>query len=259
MVNDGGFALDLPGTIVASAASLSAASISLGGTLDVTGTAALIASTGSIGETGTLLAGTLTGSAGTTASFIGTNAIGTLASFSAPGGLTLTDGQDLSIAGAVSSTNGTVIVNDGGFALDLPGTIVASAASLSAASISLGGTLEVTGTAALIASTGSIGETGTLLADTLTGSAGTTASFTGTNAIGTLASFSAPGGLTLTDGHDLSIAGAVSSNSGTVVVNDGGFALDLPGTIVASAASLSAASISLGGTLDVTGTAALTA
>ena len=100
----------------------------------------------------------------------------------------------MSIAGAVSSTSGTVIINDGAFALDLPGTIVASAASLSAASISIGGTLDVTGTAALIASPGGIGETGALSAGTLTGSAGTTASFTGTNAIATLGSFAATSG-----------------------------------------------------------------
>ena len=99
VVNDGTFALDLPGTIVASAASLSAGSISIGGTLDVTGTAALIASSGNIAETGALLAGTLTGGAATTASFTGTNAIATLGSFIAPEGLTLTDGQALSIAG----------------------------------------------------------------------------------------------------------------------------------------------------------------
>ena len=231
VVNDGTFALGLPGTVVASAASLSAGSISIGGTLAVTDTAALIASSGSIAETGTLSADTLTGRAGTTASFTGTNAIATLGSFTAPGGLTLTDGQDLSIAGVVSSTNGTVVVNDGTFALGLPGTVLANAASLSAGSISIGGTLAVTGTAALIASSGSIAETGTLSAGTLTGGAATTASFTGTNAIATLGSFTAPGGLTLTDGQDLSIAGVVSSTNGTVVVNDGTFALDLPGTV----------------------------
>ena len=150
-----------------------AAGIIVAGSTDLIGVGTLdLEMAGAVTQSAALTVGTLIGHVGSaTLTAIG-NTIGTLGSFSAPGGLTLTDGQNLSIAGAVSSNSGTVVVNDGGFALGLPGTIVANAASLSAASISLGGTLEVTGTAALIASTGSIGETGTLLAGTLTGECG---------------------------------------------------------------------------------------
>ena len=248
----------MPGTIVANAASLSAGSINIGGTLDVTDTAALVASSGSIGETGALSAGTLTGSAGTTASFTGTNAIAALGSFIAPGGLTLTDGQDLSIVGAVSSTNGTVVVNDGGFALDLPGTIVASAASLSAGSISIGGMLDVTGTAALIASSGGIDETGALLASTLTGSAETAANFIGSssiaNSVGTLGAFTVGAGtLLLVDATGLTTSGVITSN-GVAITSRGALAVDNDITVsvqtgtlalTAQAITISAGSVTL--------------
>jgi filamentous hemagglutinin family protein len=254
-INDGTFALTLPGTISAHAATLAAGSIGIGGLLSVSGTASLAAANG-ITETGSIAAATLTGGAGTTADFFGSNTIATLGAFTAPGGLTLTDGENLSVAGPVTANTGTIAIDDGTFALTLPGTISALAATLAADSIGIGGLLSVSGTASL-ASTGGITETGSIAATTLTGSAGTSADFSGSNSIGTLAGFTAPDGLTLTDSENLSVAGSVAANSGTVTINDGSFALTLPGSISALAATLAAGSIGIGGLLSVTGTASL--
>jgi fibronectin-binding autotransporter adhesin len=254
VVSNGTFGLSLPGTISALAATLAAGSIGIGGTLAVTGSASLV-SGGAITEGGTIQAATLSGSAGTTASFTGSNTIATLGAFSAPNGFTLLDKKLLSIAGLVTTNSGTVVIDTGTFGLTLPGRISAAAATLSAGSIAIDGTLAVTDTASFIAS-GSITESGAISAGTLAGSAGTTATLTGANTIATLSSFSAPDGFTLNNGEVLSIAGPVSS-SGTVVVSNGSFGLTVPGTISALAATLSASSIGIAGALAVTDTASL--
>ncbi len=258
-LNTGTFGLSVPGGLSGLSASLTAGSITLGGSLGVSGVADLIANQGSISETGTLNAGTLTGSAITTASFGGTNLIGTLANFTAPNGFSLTDGEALSVAGFISSASGAIALNTGTFGLSVPGGLSAVSATLTAGSISINGSLGVSGVADLIANQGSISETGTLNAGTLTGSAITTASFGGTNLIGTLADFTAPNGFSLSDGEALSVAGFISSASGAIALNTGTFGLSVPGGLSAVSATLTAGSISINGSLDVIGVADLIA
>ncbi len=259
VLNTGTFGLGVPGAISAASATLTAGSIDIGGSVGVTGAASLVANQGAISETGSLNAGTLTGSAITTASFGGTNLIGTLADFTAPNGFSLSDGEALSVTGGISSASGAIALNTGTFGLSVPGGLSGLSASLTAGSITLGGSLGVSGVADLIANQGSISETGTLNAGTLTGSAITTASFAGTNLIGTLANFTAPNGFSLTDGEALSVAGFISSASGAIALNTGTFGLSVPGGLSAVSATLTAGSISINGSLGVSGVADLIA
>lgn len=256
-LNTGTFGLAVPGAVTGLAATLSAGSIDISGLLGVSGVAALIANRGGISETGALSEGTLTGSAASVASLTGTNTIAALAAFTAPGGLTLSDGSALSLAGVIASDGGTVAINDGAAALTQHGTVIAGSLTLAAASIASDGTMLVGGTASLV-SAGTIADAGVLNAATLTGSAGTGASFSGANSIVALADFAAPGGLVLNDAVNLAVSGPVASSGGTVVVNDGGFALGLPGVITAASATLAAGAITIGGTLAVTNAASLT-
>ncbi len=260
-IDTGTFGLSIPGTIAGQAAALSAGSIGLTGRLDVSGLASLIANQGSVAEAGSafLNAGTLTGSVVTTAAFNGTNAIGTLGNFTAPSGFSLTDGHALDVAGAVVSPSGSVVIDAGGFGLGVTGSVAAPTVTLSAGSIDIGGSVGATGVVKLLANQGSIAETGSLNAGTLTGSAITTAFLTGTNLVGTLANFTAPGGFSLTDGQGLLVTGSVASSGGTVALNTGTFGIGVPGTITGAAAALTGGSIDLGGGLGVTGLATLIA
>ncbi len=255
-LNVGTFGLGVPGAISGLAATLSAGSIDIGGSLGVSGAASLVATQGSINVPGSLNAGTLTGSAITTASFGGANLIGTLGNFAAPTSFSLTDGRALTVAGSLTS-GGSIAINDAGSSLSVPGTIAGGPVLLSAAAIDIGG--QVGSGAVTLVSTGSIGATGVITATSLQGSAATTASLTGSNVVATLNSFTAPNGFTLNNGHSLGVAGSVSASAGTVAINNGTFALDIPGTISGSAVTLSAGTIGLTGSLNATGVAALTA
>jgi len=84
--------------------------------------------------------------------------VAVLGNFTSPLGFTLVDGRNLSVAGLVASSAGAVTIADGGFALTVPGAITGSSGTLTAASIGIGGSLSVTGTASL-AATGAITET----------------------------------------------------------------------------------------------------
>ena len=92
-----------------------------------------------------------------------------------------------------------------------------------------------------------ITETGTLAATVLGGSAGS-ASFTGSNQVAGLGSFTTKTGFTLVDGQALTVSGAVSDGH-SVVLSDAGFAL-----VVASGGSVSAPVVSLtGDSLNIAG------
>ncbi len=215
-----------------------------------------IVSAGTIGQSGgTIGAGTLNGSALASASFVSGNSIVSLGTFNAPNGFTLTDATGLSITGPVTSNSGSVVVNTGTFGLGVPGTIVASSATLSAGSIVLGGSLHVAGAAALFAGGGNAGtvdistlaggltqgSSGTLIAGILTSGSGIAGAATlagTTNQIGTIAALSATGGLTVVDNQGLTLAGLV--NAGTngiadITVASGGLTQSGLGTLIAQA------------------------
>ena len=259
VLNDGVNALLVPGTITGASSTLTGGSIGIAGALNVAGIASLTANVTGITESGELDAATLTGSAVSTAGFTGSNSVPTLAAFATGSGFTLNDGLALTVTGAVAGGTGAVVLNDGVNALLVPGTITGASSTLTGGSIGIAGILNVTNTASLTANGSGITGTGILTAATLTGSAVTTAGFTGSNAIPTLAAFATGSGFTLNDGTALTVNGPIAGGAGAVVINDGSNALLLPGTITGASATLTGGSIGIGGMLNVTDTALLTA
>ncbi len=217
------------------------------------GTTSLVASNGGLTQTGKLIAGTLSGSASGAASLTGANTITTLGDFSAAG-FTLSDGRDLTVAGANGVQGGpSATISDSG-TLTVASGISANAISLGAAAMVLNGLVSDggAGTVALLASPGGITQTGTLIAGTLSGGAGGAASLTGSNTITTLGGFSTGGDLTLTNTRALTVAGAVSAgapaapavgNTATLGLTVGG-ALQF-GIAAGAPASLNAGTVSL--------------
>ena len=229
-------ALSVPGVLTANGIALTAPSIDIGGVVSDggSGTTSLIATTGSIGETGTLIAGTLSGSAAANATFTGINQIGTLGNFTAAS-FTLHDATPLTVAGSLS----------------------APSIALSAPSIDIGGIVTDggSGTTSLIATTGSIGETGTLIAGTLSGSAATSAKLIATNQVGTLGDFSAAT-FAVNDGAPLVVGGSLSAPSIQLtaptidiggVVSDGGSGTT---SLIATTGSIGETGTLIAGTLS---------
>ena len=238
--------LTVDGAVSSPAITLTSGAITIPGSVGGTGPVALLA-TGTIGETGTLVAGTLTGTAPGGAILTGatttTNQVTALGNFSAAG-FTLDTAGDLSVSGAVTGgTNATIL--DAGL-LTVSGSVAATAISLTGGNLTLPGAVDsgAAGTVGLVATIGSISETGSLTAATLTGSARGAADLGGTNTIATLNGFGAGGNLTLADTAPLTVIGAVSAGtSGTLSLTVGG-ALQL-GIEGGAAASLNAGTISL--------------
>jgi hypothetical protein len=142
---------------------------------------------------------TVFGSAGGSALLVGANQIGTLGMFSARG-FTLTNAQDLAIAGALQ----------GGASVDLM----------------VSGALTETGA-------------GAIAATSLTGSASGLASLGGSNVIGTLAAFTADG-FALTDSSGLTIGGALNAGSSASLTIGGSLVETGSGAIIATSLSGSA-------------------
>jgi filamentous hemagglutinin family protein len=260
--------LTVGGTVSAAAVSLTGANLTIGGLVTdggTGGTTSLIATTGTIGESGTLIAGTLSGSSKGATSLTGatptTNQVATISTFTAAG-FSLNDGATLTVSGVLNGGTAATIVDSA--AVTIGGTASAAAVSLTAANITISGLLTDggAGTTALIATVGTINETGTLIAGTLSGnSTGATTligATTTTNQIATLSSFTASG-LTLNNGSNLAITGAIAAG--------GTFALTETGNLnIGSAASISAGGVQIGdtgngtilGTVASTGTASIT-
>ncbi|MEJ0046321.1 MAG: hypothetical protein WDN04_09475 [Rhodospirillales bacterium] len=230
-------ALAIPGTLIADTTSLTASSI---------------AESGSI-QTG-LLIGTTTGAA----SFSGSNQIANLGNFSAVG-LTLNDAPDLAVTGTVNGGTSVAITDAGN--LTVNGSVSGATTILEAAAIDIPGTVVAPGSLTLTATSGNIGETGSIQAGLLTGSTNGLASFVGSNQIAQLGDFGSAT-LVLDDQRDLAITGAVhpggSNTINQVSINDQGN-LSLSGSIDASAVSLIAATFSETGSMTastLTGTIA---
>ncbi len=243
-VTDAGLLTVSNSLVATSAVSLTASNIAIPGLVSDggSGTTSLVANAGTINETGTLIAGTLSGSASNgagpqAASLTGTaNQIATLGSFSAST-FSLNDSTGLNVTGPMNVTSSASIK---AASIDIPGLVNAGAA----------------GSTTLIATSGTIGETGTLITGTLTGSAAGAASLLGSsfsNQVGTLGSFSATQ-FSLNDGVSLNVAGPLTASSG-VAIDDVGSLL-VSGTIAppsgntAIAVGLTAATINIPGVVS---------
>ncbi len=227
------------------------------GTLD-------LRASGSVTQSDSLIVGTLIGNAGSVVLDSAANNVGTLGAFGAANGFTLVDGTSLSVAGLVSGGTGSVVLNTGssGLGITSGGRVTGAAIGLTAGSIDIGGSLDTPGTLTLAASQGAINEgtAGFVGALGLTGSAADVVTLFGSsNAVGTIAGFSAVHGFTLTNGASLTATDVIDAHSGSVVINNGTFGLALNGTVTAMAAAFSAGSIDLNGSLGVAGLAMLTA
>jgi filamentous hemagglutinin family protein len=243
--------LSVPGSVSATVISLSGMNLAIGGTVTDggTGTTVLTATAGSITETGALIVGTLSGSSTGAATLTGANQVAILGGFTA-NGFTLNDGLSLTVNGPVNGGASASIADTA--LLSVPGSVNASAISLSGTNLTIGGTVTDggAGTANLVATAGPITETGALIVGTLSGSTTGSASLTGSNAIATLGVFTAPGGLTLDDGGNLTVAGPVSAGP-SAQINVAG-ALGITGALTAASVTLNVADLNLGGTLTGT-------
>ncbi len=255
-----GQALTVTGPVNAGSSSLSLAvtgNLALNG--GVAGGAVSLASTAAIteGAGGTLTAATLTGSANT-ASLGGSNAIGTLGSFTTTAGFALANGQGLAVSGPVTDGQSVALTVAGG--LVLAGTVSAPVVTLvSTAGPGAPGGIDQTGgtvtasTSLTLSSTGSVGQVGgTIVAGTLGGSAGGAVSLgSAGNMVGTLAGFGTPGAFALVDAQALTVTGPVSAGTSSLSLTASGN-LAVNGSLIGGAialASTAAITEGAGGTL----------
>ena len=229
----GALLLTVPGALTLTAGTLAGASVAL-------------AVGGAVAETGGVMhtSGALTGSAGDL-NLAGANEIATLGGLTSQAGLTLTNDslQSLGVAGPVTARNSMILTAPAGLSL---------AGDLSAAAITLNGG-PITQSAGVIAT------------PTLSGAA-QSAALTSANKVGTLAGFSAPAGLALTDAaaNPLIVSGPVQSGGAVTLTAPAG--LTIAGSVAAGVVSVNAGTVSepggliAAGTLTgTTGTATLTA
>ena len=219
------------------------------------GAIGLIATNGGISQTGTLIALGLTGSATGAASLAGAtataNQIQAVGSFSAAS-FVLNDGTSVTFNGPLSGGSAITVVDSG--LVTVSGSAAATAISLTGTALALPGVVTDggNGSVALIATTGAIGQTGTLIAGSLSGSAAGAATFTGANPganpganqIATLTGFSASG-FSLNDGRALSIPGTLNGGASATVVSLG--LLSIGGTVSAAAIALTGSALTIPG------------
>ena len=213
--------------------------MTISGVISATNDTVSLTSFGAVNQTGgSIAAATLIGS-GTLATFgQTTNAISQLGSFSTQFGFTLVDSQSLTVTGVVSDA----FV---GVSLQTTNGDMTLTAGVSAPNVTL-------------TSAGTIGENGGFVtATTLSGSA-TSASFTGgADQVGTLGVFATSAGFALIDTQSLTVTGPINDSSnagvslqttsgditlaGAVNVNNGTLALMSAGTIAENGGSIQAA------------------
>jgi filamentous hemagglutinin family protein len=176
-------------------------------------------STGNIIETsfGSIAAASLTGSSVSGVVFNGANLIGTLDAFANTGAnsFVLTDGEALTVSGAVSTATGNVMLTTTSGGIDLASQLTA-------------------GNQVVLNSAGTITETGGgIAARMLAGSSVGGASLNGTNLVTNLGAFAntGAGGFTLIDGTHLTVQGAVSGDQGDTDITLTSGALRLTGNV----------------------------
>ncbi len=231
-------------------------SVNDGGSSPGSGTITLSA-TGTIGESGTLVAGTLNGTAAGAATLTGANQVSNLGSFSASG-LQFTNNAPLTVNGTVNGGSSTTI-NTGTNALTVgTGGVVqgGSTVALTGGAISIDGSVIDGGSSpgsgmVTLSATGTIAESGTLVAGTLNGTATGAATLTGANQVSNLGSFSASG-LQFTNNGPLTVIGTVNGGSSTTI-NTGTNALTVgTGGVVqgTSTVALTGSAISINGSVN---------
>jgi len=206
--------------------SQSAGSINAGsGQVELTSSAGITQSGGSI------TAGTLTGSATGNASLAGANHLDNLGSFSAAS-LSLTNAQDLVLAGPVTTSGATALTIGGDLAIN--GTLNAASTSLDA-----DGAI-------------SEGASGNLVTGTLSGQAGGNVSLTRSNHVGTLGNFTAAN-FALTNGQALTVNGSLGVGTGSIALTTTAGALSMNSALSGGSVALdSAANLVLGKAINAT-------
>lgn len=253
--------LTVSGSLVAaSAISLSGGSITISGLMSDGGFGTTTLNANNISEPGTIIAGTLAGTIGTadlTGATSTANRVMTIDNVDASS-FSLRDGTNLVVTGTLAGGSSATLLDKGTLAID--GAVKAATVSAIADSITIDG-LVSGGTVSLIGTTGSVRETGTLVAGTLIGSASTDANLSGatatTNQVGILNGFTAGAGFTLDDGIALTETNTVSGGPSATILDNGALAIN--GTVTAMAINLTADSIAIpgnvsGGTIALMGT-----
>ena len=257
--NSGSFALaDQSGLTIAGALSAASTWITTNGPLvinaPVNGGAMTLDATGAISEgtSGRLAASLLQGSAASADFSQGGNAVAALGTFVTAAGLTLAAGTALTVTGPVVDGTRISIASTG--TLTLAGDVKAPSVSLSAGSVSSGGTLlargDIVQTAGTVngsdqiglGATGLFDQTGgALVGGLLTGRAGLSVAAAGSaNQISTLGTFNSGGGFALVNGGSLTVTGPlVDTQSAVLTTSNGG--LTLAGVVNAPAIALNAA------------------
>jgi filamentous hemagglutinin family protein len=249
------------------AVGLTAASIGLSGLLSDggSGTTVLAATGGGIVQTGTLIAGTLSGSASGSAALSGAgagiNQVATLGNFNVGSAFSLNDGLALSVsntllAGASVSLRDTASLTVGGTIA--PSGTSAIAVGLTASSVLLPGLVNDggSGTTALQATTGSIVQSGTLSAGTLSGSAAASIGLIGAtssaNTIAALGSVTAGTDLSVSTAGSLAVTGSLSVGSGHTIALRAAD-LSIGAAINAPSGEVDIVPLSQGGTISLDG------
>jgi hypothetical protein len=253
------------GTIAGAAIALQGTSITIPGevTSGPAGTVQLLAINGTISETGTLIAGTLSGGSTGATSLTGAtptaNQVAAIDSFTGAG-FTLSDGVPLAVTGLLSGPSVTIV--DSG-PISVTGAIEAASISLTGASISIPGLLTDggSGPVSLIASNGTINETGTLIAGTLSGSSTGATTLSGVaataNRVATVTQFSAASFL-LNDGASLAITGPIAASGSVALTDAGNLTLGGASSITAGTVSLSdSGNATIAGVVRSAGTVAI--
>ena len=225
----GGFT-NIPGGATTPVAS--AASVNIDAAVDLTGIATTLRldATGAITEPGgPLTVSNLTGTGAAWSLTTTGNAISTLGDVSATS-FALADGKSLAVNGTVAGSSSVNIADHSG--LSIGGAVNSPAIILAGASVTIPGTVNDggAGTVLLGATTGTITETGTLVAGTLTGTSVGAANLTGTNQVAKLGNFNASA-LTLNDGVDLLIDGPLVAPNIRIIAPANQVTLDNGGAI----------------------------
>ncbi len=239
--------------VIGSDVTLQGTGLTIGGLVSATATVDLIAAAGGIDETaGSIVAATLTGTTGAQANLTGASAtanqIGTLGAFTAgAGGITLVDGQTLTIANDVSATGAVAITSAGALSVNATKTVTGSDVTFNGTDITINGAVSAGGGTVSLLASGTISEPGTLTALTLTGSAGVSADLSGTNAITNLGSFKSGGSFTVLDGSALTINNTVSAVGTVTLASAGQLTILATDSVIGTGVSLSGTGLTIGG------------
>ena len=171
-------------------------------------------------------------------------------------GLTLINGASLTLSGTANTYSGTTTVGDGASASTLTAGAAGALSTKSAVQVSSASTLDVGGFDQTIASLsdgtnggGTVTNSSTTAAATLTISGGVSKSFSGAITDGTQSL-----GLTLANGSSLTLSGTANTYSGTTTVGDGTNASTLTAGAAGALSANSAVQVSYLSTLDIKGT-----